>query len=586
MILFCSSNCKLNINNTVIKGIDLVFFVIDIIMPLLHFQPFQHDISAIAIPEKFTFPFYYEPHELSIIASNELQQYLQNQTDWKHNFGLDENQNGLVIGKMFGVLVVQNQQKELGYLWAFSGKLASQNHHEYFVPTVFDMLQEDGFFKQEEAVLNQYNRKIEALEASADYLNCIQNFENTKNQAELELQEQKNRIKIGKKLRAEQRATAERELDSNAFETYKNQLNSESQKESITLKKMTQYWNHKIDFASQELADFTNKIDLLKEERRQKSNALQQQLFYNYAFLNQYGNSKSLGELFDGNPPAGAGECAAPKLLHYAFQHQLKPIAMAEFWWGQSPKSEVRKHQQFYPACTGKCEPILGHMLEGIVMDENPFKMNTAIGKEIAIVYEDEYLVVVDKPAEFLSVPGKQVTDSVYSRMKLRYPSATGPLVVHRLDMSTSGLLLVAKSSEIHKNLQSQFIKRQIKKRYVALLNGIITENHGVIDLPLRVDLDNRPNQLVCYDYGKPAQTKWEIIKQFDGKTLVYFYPITGRTHQLRVHAAHPLGLNTAIVGDDLYGTKANRLHLHAESITFQHPITKEIMTVSVEADF
>jgi tRNA pseudouridine32 synthase/23S rRNA pseudouridine746 synthase len=347
-----------------------------------------------------------------------------------------------------------------------------------------------------------------------------------------------------------------------------------------------QYWNHKIETASLELADFTNKINTLKEERKQKSGALQQQLFEKYAFLNQYGSSKSLGEIFDGNPPAGAGECAAPKLLHYAFQHQLKPIALAEFWWGQSPKSEVRKHQQFYPACTGKCEPILAHMLEGITMDDNPFQTNTAKGKELEIIFEDEHLVVVNKPAEFLSVPGKRVTDSVYTRMKNQYPDATGPLVVHRLDMSTSGLLLVAKSSEIHKKLQSQFIKRQIKKRYVALLNGLITDEEGFIDLPLRVDLDNRPNQLVCYEYGKSAQTKWEVIKRYDGKTVVYFYPITGRTHQLRVHAAHPLGLNTPIVGDDLYGTKANRLHLHAESITFQHPITKELMTIAVDADF
>lgn len=554
-------------------------------MPKL-IQSFQQDISAIPIPEKFTFPFYYEPHELSIIAAKDLQHYLENQTDFIHNFGLDKDQDGLVIGKMFGVLVVQNQDNELGYLWAFSGKLAEQNVHQFFVTTVFDMLQEDGFYKQEEAVLNKYNRKIEVLENSIDYLNSIQNLENTKAQAEKELKEQKQNIKIGKKLRSEQRSKAELEMTTASFEVYKNQLNVESQKESITLKKMMQYWNHKIASASQELADFTNKINTLKEERKQKSAALQQQLFEKYAFLNQYGNSKSLGEIFDGNPPAGAGECAAPKLLHYAFQYQLKPIALAEFWWGQSPKSEVRKHQQFYPACTGKCEPILAHMLEGITMDDNPFQTNTAKGKELEIVFEDEHLIVVNKPAEFLSVPGKRVTDSVYTRMKNQYPNATGPLVVHRLDMSTSGLLLVAKSSEIHKKLQSQFIKRQIKKRYVALLNGLISEEEGFIDLPLRLDLDNRPNQLVCYEYGKTAQTKWEVIKRYDGKTLVFFYPITGRTHQLRVHAAHPLGLNTPIVGDDLYGTKANRLHLHAESITFQHPITKEMMTITIEPNF
>lgn len=555
-------------------------------MPIYLFQPFQQDISAIEIPEKFTFPFYYEPHELSVIAAKELQKYLENQTAFEHNFGLEKNQNGMVIGKMFGVLVVQNQQNELGYLWAFSGKLASQNHHDYFIPTVFDMLQEDGFFKQEEMILNQYNRKIEELENDSEYLDSIKHLENTKIQAEKELRDQKLRIKVSKKERAELRLIKEKELNSADFEIFQNQLNLESQKESITLKKMMLYWNHNIESATQKLNDFTTKINSLKEERKQKSAALQQQLFEKYSFLNQYGISKSLGEIFNGNPPAGAGECAAPKLLHYAFQHQLKPIAMAEFWWGQSPKSEVRKHQQFYPACTGKCEPILSHMLEGIAMDDNPFQINPAEGKDVEIVFEDEHLVVINKPAEFLSVPGKQISDSVLQRMKQRYPNATGPLVVHRLDMSTSGLILVAKSSEIHKKLQSQFIKRQVKKRYVALLNGILKENDGFIDLPLRVDLDNRPNQLVCYEYGKPAQTKWEVIERKNNQTKVHFYPITGRTHQLRVHAAHPQGLNTPIVGDDLYGTKANRLHLHAESITFQHPISKEFMTVSVEADF
>ena len=331
---------------------------------------------------------------------------------------------------------------------------------------------------------------------------------------------------------------------------------------------------------------FSHKINAIKENRRVKSAELQQQLFENYAFLNQSGELKSLGKIFNGNPPAGAGECAAPKLLHYAFQHELKPIAMAEFWWGQSPKSEVRKHQQFYPACTGKCEPILAHMLAGIELENNPFLVNSAEGKELEIVFEDDYLVVVNKPSEFLSVPGKQVVDSVYTRMKQQFPDATGPLVVHRLDMSTSGLLLIAKSSEIHKKLQSQFIKRQIKKRYVALLDGILNEDNGIINLPLRVDLDNRPNQIVCYEHGKNAETHWEVVSRINNRTLIYFYPITGRTHQLRVHAAHSLGLNAPIVGDDLYGNKANRLHLHAESITFQHPITKEKMTLSVPADF
>ncbi len=547
-------------------------------MSSILFQPFQQDISGIPLPEKFTFPFYYEPHELSIIASKALQDYLETQTDFEHNFGLNDTQDGLAIGKMFGVLVVQNTDGQLGYLWAFSGKLAARNHHQFFVPTVFDMLEENSFFKQEEVILNHYNKKIELLENEKDYLKAIELLEETKSQAEKEIREQKEKIKLGKKHRAE--------IRKNNPEGDAEQLNKESQDEGILLKKMTLYWKHHIAAAEEAVAGFRTTVNQLKEERRQKSAQLQQQLFEQYAFLNRYQELKSLGAIFNGNPPAGAGECAAPKLLHYAFQNNLKPIAMAEFWWGQSPKSEVRKHQQFYPACTGKCEPILNHMLKGIPLEDNPFHTNPAEGKSLGIVYEDEYLAVVNKPAEFLSVPGKQITDSVWSRVKSLYPNATGPLIVHRLDMSTSGLLLIAKSGEIYKKLQAQFIQRKVKKRYVALLDGILNNSKGEINLPLRVDLDNRPNQMVCFDFGKPAKTEWEVLEQRANQTLVHFYPITGRTHQLRIHAAHKLGLNTPIVGDDLYGTKANRLHLHAESITFSHPVTKETVSVTVAADF
>jgi tRNA pseudouridine32 synthase/23S rRNA pseudouridine746 synthase len=539
------------------------------------FHPFQQNSAAIPLPEKFTFPFYYNPHPLSIIAARELQNYLEKQTDFEHNFGLNESHEGFVIGKMFGVLVVQNQNNELGFLWAFSGKLAESNQHPLFVPTVFDMLEENSYFKKEETILNQYNKKINKLENDKNYLAAVKHLEQTKLQAEEEIQTQKETIKLGKKSRAEKRKM----LPTEALE----QLNKESQDEGILLKKMTQYWNHHTLEASESVDIFTAQINQLKEERKQKSSALQQQLFTEYAFLNQYQEVKSLAAIFEGNPPAGAGECAAPKLLHYAFKHQLKPIAMAEFWWGKSPKGEMRKHKQFYPACTGKCEPILKHMLEGIPMEENPFAINQAEGKELEIVFEDEYLLLVNKPPEFLSVPGKQITDSVQTRIKAIHPNA---MIVHRLDMSTSGLLLIGKSPEVYKKLQAQFIKRNVKKRYVALLDGVLSEDSGSIDLPLRGDLHNRPLQIVCFEHGKPAQTHWEVIERKDNKTLVYLFPITGRTHQLRVHAAHPLGLNTPIIGDDLYGTKGNRLHLHAESITFQHPITNETLTIKIDIDY
>jgi tRNA pseudouridine32 synthase/23S rRNA pseudouridine746 synthase len=514
------------------------------------------------------------------MAAAELQEYLASQTDWEHNFGLQEGQKGLVIGKMFGVLVVKNQVGKIGYLAAFSGKLADSNEHTHFVPPVFDMLQQDGFFKQEEKILNDYNRKIEALEKNPDFIQCQSELASTLLLAEKDKAEKKELSKQNKIRRDALREKAERELDFESYKTFQKSLSKESQLESIQLKQMNHFWNQEIAKAQQKVADFQSKINQLKEERKAKSAALQQKLFQQYSFLNQYGVSKSLGAIFEDNPPASAGECAAPKLLQYAFAHQLQPIAMAEFWWGQSPKSEIRKHGHFYPACMGKCKPILAHMLEGIAMDENPLIQNPAEGKELTFLYDDDYLSVVHKPAEFLSVPGKLIQDSVYSRYKEKFPEATGPLIVHRLDMSTSGILVLAKTTEVYLHLQAQFMKRTVQKRYVALLSGVIEQDSGEINLPLRVDLDNRPNQLVCYQHGKPAKTQWNVIERRENTTLVHFHPITGRTHQLRVHAAHPEGLNTPIVGDDLYGTKADRLYLHAELIRFWHPVLGKEMEV------
>ncbi len=551
------------------------------------FQKFKSQVSGIALPEKFTFPFYYEPHPLSEIAACELQEYLEHQTDFEHNFGIHPDQKGLVIGKMFGVLVCENQAGELGFLWAFSGKLADSNHHCRFVPPVFDMLIHNSFFKQEEKVLNALNRKIEELETSDVYKKALQTFQDIRLDAEKDIQKQKKRIKELKIARDAKRNEAEATLPFDDYKTLQKNLSEESKQESILLKKMTKYWNHQKAAASKVIQNLQAEINTLKEERKQKSAVLQQQLFDNYSFLNQKGKLKSIGEIFDNNPPAGAGECAAPKLLHFAFKNGLKPIAMAEFWWGQSPKSEVRKHKHFYPACKSKCEPLLmAHMLDGLELEANPFQENPAQGKEIEIVYEDEVLLVVNKPTEFLSVPGKIINDSVYSRVKELYPEATGPLIVHRLDMSTSGLIVLAKNEETYVLLQRQFIQRTVKKRYVALLNGIIKQKEGVIDLPLRVDLDDRPRQLVCYEHGKPAQTRWEVIAIRNRQTRVYFYPITGRTHQLRVHAAHTSGLQTPILGDDLYGKKAKRLHLHAERLTFVHPVSKEEMTFTSATPF
>ena len=288
----------------------------------------------------------------------------------------------------------------------------------------------------------------------------------------------------------------------------------------------------------------------------------------------------------DQAPPKGAGDCATVKLLHYAFKQGLKPLAMAKFWWGASPPAHIRKHKYFYEACKNKCEPILQHMLAGMEIDANPLLQNPAEGKELEIIYQDAAMVVINKPTEFLSVPGKVITDSVYSRMQAMFPNSNSPLIVHRLDMATSGLIVIALTKDAHKALQQQFINRTAEKRYVALLDGIVEHDHGVINLPMRVDLDDRPRQLVCYEYGKPALTKWQVLERKDGKTKVYYYPKTGRTHQLRIHSAHKNGMNMPIVGDDLYGQKAERLHLHAQYLGLNHPVTGEPMVFEVDADF
>ncbi|MFT5165877.1 MAG: tRNA pseudouridine32 synthase/23S rRNA pseudouridine746 synthase [Saprospiraceae bacterium] len=555
------------------------------------FTDFEESIAAHSLPERFTFPFYYDPHPLCLVAAKELQHHIIHQAEWEHNFGIEDGigevPSQVVIGKMFGVLVVQNKEGKTGYLSAFSGKLAEQNHHAKFVPPVFDILREDGFFKKGNEALNQINQQVEKLEKAPGLLSCRQLLQKETADCASQVAQQKQQMKAAKQVRKIRRQKAGEELAPDLFQPLLEELKGESQGESIFLKNLTNQWKAQLAKSQQALDQYLEEITILKEERKKKSAALQQKLFEQYQFLNQIGEKKSLNDIFQETPtPAGSGECAAPKLLQYAFQHQLKPIAMAEFWWGQAPNAEIRKHAHFYPACRGKCEPILAHMLQGIEMDENLLLINIAEGKDIEIVFEDDQLLVINKPTELLSAPGKNIFDSVYSRMKQRYPTATGPLIVHRLDMSTSGLMLIAKSKEVNKFLQKQFIKRTIKKRYVALLEGIIKEEEGTIDLPLRVDINDRPRQLVCHEHGRTAQTKWKVIERSNDRTRIHFFPITGRSHQLRMHAAHSLGLNTPIVGDDLYGTKANRLHLHAESIEFLHPVSRERIKVEVDATF
>lgn len=549
----------------------------------------EETITGIALPERFTFPFLYEPHPLTKIASEELQHYLESLTDLDHNFGLKEDQQGLVIGKMFGVLVIQDSEGKLGYLSAFSGKLADSNDHPKFVPPVFNMLLEDSFFLKEQYILNSINDEVKTIEADQQYLSLKVDLESFTLQAAKETETFKKQLKINKAYRKdlrERRKNVISEEDYNRFDAY---LIRFSHYDNHQFRLLTEKWKLKLEEVQQKLSIYQDRIETLKKDRKEKSAALQLQLFEQYSFLNKDGKTKSLQSIFGntvfGKPPAGAGECATPKLLQYAFLHGYKPLAMAEFWWGSPPKSEIRQHKQFYPACNGKCKPILEHMLEGIETDENPFLINIGEGKELKIIYEDDSFVVVNKPDDLLSVPGILINDSVYTRLKYIL-NGIEPLIIHRLDQATSGLLVVAKTKDAHKDIQKQFLKRTVNKRYSAVLSKVIAEDGGEIKLPLRGDLDNRPRQLVCFDFGKKAHTTWKAVERTETTTKVHFWPHTGRTHQLRMHAAHELGLNAPIVGDDLYGTTASRLHLHAAYLEFVHPVTGKTMTFEAKEEF
>lgn len=579
---------------------------------MIHF--FKKPVSHLALPEKFTYPFHYTPHPLCVLAAEEVKEYIASRKEW---------QEELAFGKMFGVLIVQtdngitnNEENQIGYLAAFSGNLDGKNLHPYFVPPVYDLLQPEGFFKIEEEQISAINIRIRELENSSSYLDSKEKWKIETEQAKAVLNQAKAELKMAKEAR-EIRRQSSPELSGEEQAS----LIRESQYQKAEYKRLEKKWKKRLEELEMEVRHFDIEIERLKTERKERSAALQRKLFEQFRMLNAQGEVKDLYTIFEQTvqkvPPAGAGECALPKLLQYAYLHQLKPLAMAEFWWGDSPKNEIRHHGYYYPSCKGKCEPILQHMLQGLEVDENPLLNPVHEEEELEIVFEDEWLLVVNKPAGMLSVPGKaEDRDSVYHRLKKKYPEATGPMIVHRLDMATSGLLLVAKTKEVHQDLQAQFANRSIKKRYMAVLDGIVlserTGSTGRIELPLCLNPLDRPRQMVSSEHGKEAITEYQIISESERitsesentfnesnriesersinesrkYTRIVFYPLTGRTHQLRVHAAHPEGLGCPILGDELYGKKADRLYLHAEYIEFRHPIYGDIFRIQKEADF
>ena len=580
--------------------------------------------TSLPSPRQFTYPFCYDVDPLAEAASEELQRYIA-------TTGLMSAEKG--CGKMFGVLVVEYKDEEgalqRGFLAAYSGLLGGRNDWQYFVPPVFDAQQPDGHFKRTEREISAINREISAIEHDPQYLQSVAQHEEMTKRLQAKVEAFKVEVDVAKARRDARRKSGE-------------PLSEEEQAEMIRESQfMKAELRRRRKAMEQAESTFHNPhatlLKSLQLQRKQMSDELQRWLFAAYRMLNAKGEERDLIDIFreytHAMPPAGAGDCCAPKLLQYAYQHRLRPVCMAEFWWGESPASEIRHHLHYYPACRSKCLPILTHMLKGLDVAPNPLaqKRHTA---EPRVLYADEYILVVDKPAGMLSVPGKaddsasvSVEEYFANNSKLKIQNSKFLKAAHRLDMDTSGLLVLARTEQAYVELQRQFASRETMKRYEAVLSGVpkhttphstfrsdvpepITQNSKLkiqnsstqpdgcleaISLPLIADINDRPRQRVDMEHGKPAYTLYDIIevrvaeanravsdktKQVDkGRTLIHLYPKTGRTHQLRVHCAHPQGLACPILGDPLYGTeRADRMYLHAAELTFRHPITGEPM--------
>ncbi len=529
----------------------------------------DEEMKGIELPQQFTFPFHYTPHPLCIKAAEYVQNHLHLHEEW---------QKELKRGKMIGVLVVE-KENEIGFLAAFSGNLAHSNNHPYFVPAVYDLLSEKGFFRLEEDAISAINNEINNELDSSERKAIMEHLFIMQCDAKKAIDSYKSFMKEAKAKRDNARLQG---LDDTT-------LIAESQFQKAELKRIQNRWNKNLDFLKNKLVSHDRHINELKAERQNRSTKLQERIFRHFKMLNAHGECRDLCEIFadtpQHTPPAGTGECAAPKLLQYAYTNSYRPIAMAEFWVGNSPKEEIRRHGCFYPSCKAKCEPILGWMLQGVDVEPNPLEKQ--INEfPLDVIFEDDWLIVVNKPAGMLSVPGKLSSGSLQERVQRLRPCKEPPMIVHRLDMATSGLLIFAKTKTVHKRMQAMFKTHDIKKQYTAILDGEIQINSGEIRLPLILNPKERPLQMVSFAHGKPAITQFEVVSRSEGKTRVHFYPITGRTHQLRIHAAHPDGLNTPILGDTLYGTPADRLYLHAETLDFTHPISGEKIHITTPCPF
>ncbi|MBQ9556209.1 MAG: RNA pseudouridine synthase [Muribaculaceae bacterium] len=508
------------------------------------------------------------------MAVEQVQRYVSKRDDWADEMN---------AGKMLGVLVVKDDEGHVGYLAAFSGNLAGSVHHDFFVPPVYDLLDPQGEFKRGEAQITAINHEVERLEHSPQLL-AMQGHHADQRQI------MADEIASFKAMMARHKQERDARRRSGCLNNEEQEaLLNQSRYEKAELRRIRQRHEAKMQEICDEIDCFTQQIEALKKRRKVMSEALQEKIFRLFVVANARGERRNLVEVFKPMctlPPAGAGECCAPRLLNYAYNNGLHPVCMAEFWWGTSPAGEVRHHGHFYPACRSKCKPILDFMLQGLDVENNPLEKPVQDAAALHVIYDDQWLTVLNKPSGMLTVPGKALEESLYTYYRAAHPEATGPIVVHRLDQETSGLVLFAKDKEVHKVLQQQFEDHTIKKQYIALLDGIVAQDEGTIDLPLRPDVDDRPRQRVDHEQGKSAVTRYHVLERNGRQTRIALKPLTGRTHQLRVHCSHPQGLNCPIMGDRLYGTASTRLMLHAQTLTFTHPVSHQSMTFSVSPDF
>ena len=604
------------------------------------FHPFHHT-TAEEHPKRMNNPLDYTPHPLCIKACKELQTYLAERKDW---------QEEICRGKMFGVLIVEKLpqniaqgKSEIGYLAAYSGQIGGRSDWDDFVPAVFDYLQSDGYFKNHESEITRINQSILQLESDERMKEAKKLIASLEEERKKTIAAYQEKIKEAKAKRDARREEARLDPEHKAVTPEEEQeMTKESQFMKAELRRLKKSLAEKTTLET-EYADYQDNLQRLKQLRKTLSDALPQWLFSQFRMLNYQRESKDLLEIFRDAafqdttrrdsafrdslldspqasiiskrtafkmvPPAGSGECCEPKLLQYAYSHGFKPLQMAMFWWGESPKEEIRHHLQFYPACNGKCKPILHWMLPDKVFATSTTAMspndNTSIKdvstyNKVETLFEDQELAVIYKPEGLLSVPGKDsLQPSIYALMRKRYPTAASPLIVHRLDMATSGLMVIAKTEFAYHRLQKEFLHHRVQKKYIAIIGckdkeacdrlaKVSKRGRAFLSLPLMPDYLDRPRQIVHHEQGKEAITEYEILERIDDTHLrLALYPKTGRTHQLRVHCAHQEGLNAPILGDPLYGNeKASRLHLHAEEITFEHPLTGKKITIQRKADF